>query len=1299
MPQGGVPMTYPFPYKTLDGDTAIATEDPLILNDIEVKNLTLTKFLKVTDDAEIDGTLTLNGDLETSGNVTAKKFIATDPVDQYTTTASDLDFVINDSAPTVTFKNNAAQPNVSIVAGKYFGTNAEFVGSSSTFLNVYQKNTNTNPNAKTGFLAENAAADTLELVVDNNRTGRIRNATDAGLEIETVGNKKIKLLANNITEMELGNQETFVPKTIKVGSTVGPVDVGLVDIVGDLFATKSVNAMTGNFEKVSVTGVDDESIITLGGIKATGNVNCDKLKAHSTQDATNLNNGSIHTQGGASIAKTLRAGKIENTPIGVLQPATISFTSGSGQDTTDATSRTSAAFTLQGGLGVAKHIRALGLEDTPVGQSVASTLRFTTGTGISDTDATSVTAAAFTLAGGLGVTKTIRAGGIENTSIGTNEPSNLKCTTAVATSTTDATNNTSGAVTIAGGLGVAKTVFAQSIQDTPLGSIIPNSVKGTTGEFTSTASSLSTNTGALIVAGGAGIGGTVNCEVIKATAGTITGLDTTTLDAEVITTESLTSTGAVSGNVVNSTTAVNSATVNTGVLNAVTAVNVGLVGNTWTPIVLGCTSILTGAIGAGAVTTTSLATGNVTAAAGSFSGGLTGSIGGGTANSGRFTTIESTNTDDATDKNTGPVKFAGGLAVDKTVYAGSIENTPIGTLSPAPGRFTTMTTTTAAGSDVNFASIGAIDPGTAVFTKLSNNDAVGSTANFESVGALTPGSGSFTTIANSTAAGSALNAASIGATTPGTATFTVLQNNTAAGSFLNAETIGETAPGSGKFTTINNSVGPGSALTLDTVTSANVIATTLTSDTASFTTCTSGRFTSNNGIFRTSAGSNDYTLVGSQSADNINNTQINVNGPTRATNPGCIEYKSADGGSHLFYGTSGGTQSTANSLVVAGTSQANLFTTNSEFFKTATGPTDVAFWGTNATAGVTNTNIILNGHTSATNPGRIEYTATGGPHQFFGVLGGIRSLGAGILETGDYRGSHFTTLNGTFKTSRGATDYTLLGSQMDDIPVENTQIAINGRTRATNPGSIEYHTAIGGNHLFYGSSGLMHTIDLSRTICGVSQANVFTTNNDLFRTATSDTDVSRLGTLATDGNNNTQILLSAVNRAVKPGTIEYKCSGAGRHEFYNQGSFGTVHAGNFTTNAVDFMTYSRGTWIPEMVNGNNNTTSLTYIQRIANWTKIGNQVTVSCQMIFDFTVPFLQTFAYRIAGFPFAVQDRLTMPAYAINLSGAPNNIYLYFDAGTSFCIVFGPNNNALSGGSQNGNEIRFTITYMSTVL
>lgn len=119
---------------------------------------------------------------------------------------------------------------------------------------------------------------------------------------------------------------------------------------------------------------------------------------------------------------------------------------------TDATSTTAAAVRIVGGLAVGKQLRVGGAVTLSSTLSVSSTLNVSGVVNANNaTDATSTTAASLVCDGGVGIVKQLRVGGATTLS------STLSAAGIVSfTNATDATSTTAAAVKITGGLGVAK---------------------------------------------------------------------------------------------------------------------------------------------------------------------------------------------------------------------------------------------------------------------------------------------------------------------------------------------------------------------------------------------------------------------------------------------------------------------------------------------------------------------------------------------------------------------------------------------------------------------------------------------------------------------------------------------------------------------------------------------------------------------------------------------------------------------------------------------------------------------------
>lgn len=304
----------------------------------------------------------------------------------------------------------------------------------------------------------------------------------------------------------------------------------------------------------------------------------------------------------------------------------------------ESTSTITGSVRVVGGMGVSGNIYAGGMQETPIGDIKRSTAAFTTLTANNSvyfnkgTDSSSISTGTLVVYGGVGISQNIVAGGIQNTPIGGSTRNTGAFTTLTSngattfTSSTASTSSSTGAVVVTGGLGVGGSIYGGSIQNTPIGSLNRNSGAFTTltsngsTTFTAGIASNSKTSGSLVVTGGVGVSGSIYSDNINA---------------------------------VSNLTA-NTASINTMVVETFTANNIiGTIQNT--PI---------------------------------------GTI---TASDGVFTTLTANNTTSltknqaSTSTTTGTLIVTGGVGVSGNVYAGGIQNTPIGNTVRNSGAFTSLT--------------------------------------------------------------------------------------------------------------------------------------------------------------------------------------------------------------------------------------------------------------------------------------------------------------------------------------------------------------------------------------------------------------------------------------------------------------------------------------------------------------------------------------------------------------------------------------------------------------------------------
>ena len=187
-----------------------------------------------------------------------------------------------------------------------------------------------------------------------------------------------------------------------------------------------------------------------------------------------------------------------------------------------------------------------------------------------------------------------------------------------------------------------------------------------------------------------------------------------------------------------------------------------------------------------------------------FATSMNGAVGTGTAASGAFTSLSSNSTtaftqnSAATNTTTGTLRVTGGVGVSGAIYAGSIQNTPIGSTSKSSGAFTTLTTnstvditgTTEATNATGDTGILRVEGGASIAKKVYSGGGF--------IGNISGGTGSFTTLtASSTVTLSPGANVTLSPTGSGTVTLAP-----AGGGSINNMSIGASTASTGKFTTI-----------------------------------------------------------------------------------------------------------------------------------------------------------------------------------------------------------------------------------------------------------------------------------------------------------------------------------------------------------------------------------------------------------------------------------------------------------------------------------------------------------------
>ena len=215
------------------------------------------------------------------------------------------------------------------------------------------------------------------------------------------------------------------------------------------------------------------------------------------------------------------------------------------------------------------------------------------------------------------------------------------------------------------------------------------------------------------------------------------------------------------------------------------------------------------ATSSGASTSTSsgalIVTGGLGVGGAIFATSMNGAVGTGTAASGAFTTLSSNSTTSftgnaaATNTTTGTLRVTGGVGISGAIYAGGIQNTPIGNTSKSSGAFTTLTTnstvditgTTEATNATGDTGILRVEGGASIAKKVYSGGGF--------IGGISGGSGSFTTLGASSTV--ALSPANANVTLSPSGTGTVTLAPAGGGSISNMSISGST----GSFSTLTAS--------------------------------------------------------------------------------------------------------------------------------------------------------------------------------------------------------------------------------------------------------------------------------------------------------------------------------------------------------------------------------------------------------------------------------------------------------------------------------------------------------------
>ena len=716
------------------------------------------------------------------------------------------------------------------------------------------------------------------------------------------------------------------------------------------------------------------------------------VQANATVNALTVNNSATMstlgvsgtaTMANATVTGTLTTngititGGIQNTPIGNATPNTGTFTTLIGTTESISGNATVNAMTVNTSATVGSTLNAAGgVQNTPIGNATPNTGTFTNIIGSTESISGNATVNALTVNTSATTGGTLSAaGGLKNTIIGNGTAAAATVTTLIATTESVSGNSTVNGLTVNTSATTGGTFNAAGgVQNTPIGNATPN-----TGLFTTLTSTGNTTVNALTVNASATTGGTLSAA--GGLQNTIIGNGTAaaaTVTTLIATTESVSGNSTVNGLTVNA-----SATVGTtlGVTGNLIAGNISTAGTAGTGNITGVNTLftintqITGTETANVITANTLTvtgfttlananvqnanvTGTLTTNGITITGGLQNTpVGNATASTGTFTTLTGTSFNTSGNATINALSVNNTATIGSTLSASSLENTPIGTITPATGTFTTLIGTTESIS------------GNATVNGLTVNTSATTGGTFNAAGGVqnTPiGNGTASTGTFTTLTGTSFN-------TSGNATVNALFSNgavTGTGATFTSESVSGNATVNGL--TVNTSA---------------VVGTTLRA-VAGIQNTVIGNVTAADGYFN--------NLYSTSFTDSGNAT---VNGLTVNT-------------SATITGTLGvtGNVSLAN-LSVLGTFQAPSINLAAGLQNTPVGnatPSTGAFTNLTSYSFTTNGNVVSNGNIT-TNGLTVNVNATVG-----GTLGVTGNLQASIINasTGLYTNGYFYA-NGT----------------------------------------------------------------------------------------------------------------------------------------------------------------------------------------------------------------------------------------------------------------------------------------------
>ena len=418
---------------------------------------------------------------------------------------------------------------------QWTGTKIQFTfidrGMTTSSITTFTASLNCSVNMINGMVLANQSGIQYQFYVDTIRISNIARYVD-GSGNQTAITYNGSILSNDSNTVYITRMDTATP-TWTAGTIIGTITAtnattgglivnGGIGVTGISYFGNGLSVTDSTVSSSTSTGA---VTITGGvGIQGTANINSlslptttgTTLTVSSTQASSSTTTGAMTVAGGIGVKGTINANTLA-LPITTGTTLTVSSNQASSSTST-------GAAVITGGLGVQ-------------GTANINTLTLPTTTGttltVSSTQASSsTTTGSVKLAGGIGIQGALYA------------------SSGNFTSTTDSTTSSTGAIITAGGIGVAKNiVFGGTItgdttssqficngtgdaSGTSTGSIqtlggmscvknmyVGGNITGSKLSISDTTNASSTTTGAVVITGGAGIGGTMYTNIVENTGG------------------------------------------------------------------------------------------------------------------------------------------------------------------------------------------------------------------------------------------------------------------------------------------------------------------------------------------------------------------------------------------------------------------------------------------------------------------------------------------------------------------------------------------------------------------------------------------------------------------------------------------------------------------------------------------------------------------------------------------------------------------------------------------------------------